>query len=176
MASMSGVIYSCWRSSVSSGTGDSPECVTLTFESGSAPGFADPDPGSSAFLMGKKLRSGSGMRIRDEFPGSYFRDLINNFLGSLNQQAFPRRNLARTLSRIGSYCSDLNNTMCLVLGWRVCDWPLPINSDPWQWKKKMRKDERVQGPSVSVAERRLQSPRLIHRMQGSQPFSRKDRW
>jgi len=31
----------------------------------------------------------------------------------------------------------------------------------------MRKDERVQGPSVSVAERRIQSPKLIHRMQRS---------
>ncbi len=41
--------------------------------------------------------------------------------------------------------------------------------------KKMRKDKRVQGPSASVAERRIQSPRLIHRMQGSQPFSRKGR-
>jgi hypothetical protein len=64
---------------------------------------------------------------------------------------------------------------CLVLGWRVCDWPLPINSNPWQWQR-MRKDKRVQGPSVSVAERRIQSPRLIYRMQKSQPFSRKGRW
>ncbi len=42
------------------------------------------DPGSDAFLtpgsgMGKKSGSGSG--IRDEKPGSYFRDLRNRFLG-----------------------------------------------------------------------------------------------
>ncbi len=53
---------------------------------------ADPDPGSGAFLtpgsgafltpgsgMGKK--SGSGIRIRNEQPGSYFRELRNHFLG-----------------------------------------------------------------------------------------------
>jgi hypothetical protein len=42
--------------------------------------------GSGAFLtlgsgMGKKSRSGSGIRIRDEHPGSYFRELKNNFFG-----------------------------------------------------------------------------------------------
>jgi hypothetical protein len=31
--------------------------------------------------MGKK--SGSGIRIRDEHPGSYFRELRNNFLGEI---------------------------------------------------------------------------------------------
>jgi hypothetical protein len=31
--------------------------------------------------MGKKARSESGIRIRDEHPGSYFRELRNNFLG-----------------------------------------------------------------------------------------------
>jgi hypothetical protein len=47
---------------------------------------AEPDPaGSDAFLtapgyeMGKKSRSGFG--IRDEDPGSYFRQLSENFLG-----------------------------------------------------------------------------------------------
>ncbi len=58
------------------------------------PGFnstsheADPDPGSGAFLtpgsgirVGKKSGSGSGIRNRDEEPGSYFRELRNNFLG-----------------------------------------------------------------------------------------------
>jgi hypothetical protein len=37
------------------------------------------DPG---FEMGKKSRSdpGSGIRIRDEYFGSYFRELRNNFL------------------------------------------------------------------------------------------------
>jgi hypothetical protein len=30
--------------------------------------------------MGKKSGSGSGMRIRDEKPGSYFRELKNKFL------------------------------------------------------------------------------------------------
>ena len=34
----------------------------------------------------------------------------------------------------------------------------------------MRKDKRVQGPSVSVAERRIQSPGLIYRMQNLNPF------
>jgi hypothetical protein len=34
------------------------------------------DPG-----MGKKSRSGSGIRIRDENPGSYLRELRNNILG-----------------------------------------------------------------------------------------------
>jgi hypothetical protein len=29
--------------------------------------------------MGKKSRSGSGIRIRGEHPGSYFRELRNNF-------------------------------------------------------------------------------------------------
>jgi hypothetical protein len=43
---------------------------------------ADPDPGSGAFLtpgsgMGKK----SGIRIRDEQPGSYFLELRNHFMG-----------------------------------------------------------------------------------------------
>jgi hypothetical protein len=43
---------------------------------------ADPDPGSGSFLtpksgMGKKSGSGSGIRIRDEQPGSYFRELRN---------------------------------------------------------------------------------------------------
>ncbi len=45
---------------------------------------ADPDPGSGAFSipgfgMGKKSRSGSGIQIRDEYPGSYFREIRNNF-------------------------------------------------------------------------------------------------
>jgi hypothetical protein len=31
--------------------------------------------------MGKKSRSRSGIRIRDEHPGSYFRELRNKFLG-----------------------------------------------------------------------------------------------
>ncbi len=35
-------------------------------------------PGSG---MGKKSRSISGIRIRDEYPGSYFRELRNNFFG-----------------------------------------------------------------------------------------------
>ena len=40
--------------------------------------------GKGAFLtpgsgMDKKSRSGSGIRIRDEHPGSYFRELRNNF-------------------------------------------------------------------------------------------------
>jgi hypothetical protein len=39
----------------------------------------------------------------------------------------------------------------------------------------MRKDKRVQGPSASVAERRIQSPGLIQRNAKSQPFSRKGR-
>jgi hypothetical protein len=45
------------------------------------------DPGSGAFLtsgsgMGnKKSRSGSGILIWNERPGSYFRELRNNFLG-----------------------------------------------------------------------------------------------
>jgi hypothetical protein len=43
---------------------------------------ADADPGSGAFLtprsgVSKKIR----IRIRDEQPGSYFRELKNNFLG-----------------------------------------------------------------------------------------------
>jgi hypothetical protein len=37
----------------------------------------------------------------------------------------------------------------------------------------MIKDKRVQGPSISVAERRIQSPGLIYRMQKSEPFFRK---
>jgi hypothetical protein len=50
-------------------------------------GVADPDTGSGAFLsldlgsgIGKKSRSESGIRIRDEHPRSYFREL-RNFLG-----------------------------------------------------------------------------------------------
>jgi hypothetical protein len=38
---------------------------------------ADSDPG---FGVGKKSGFGSGIRIRDEQPGSYFRALKNNFL------------------------------------------------------------------------------------------------
>jgi hypothetical protein len=30
--------------------------------------------------MGKRSRTGFGIRIRDEHPGSYFRERINNFL------------------------------------------------------------------------------------------------
>jgi hypothetical protein len=37
-----------------------------------------PDPGSG---MGNKSGSGSGTRIRDEQPGSYFREHRNHFLG-----------------------------------------------------------------------------------------------
>jgi hypothetical protein len=42
------------------------------------------DPGSGAFLtpgsgMGKKSQSGSEILIRYEQPGSYFRELKNNF-------------------------------------------------------------------------------------------------
>jgi hypothetical protein len=40
--------------------------------------FRPLDPGSG---MGIKSRSGYGIRIRDEHPGSYFRELENNFLG-----------------------------------------------------------------------------------------------
>jgi hypothetical protein len=47
---------------------------------------ADPDRESGAFLtpgsgMGKKSGSGSGIRIRDEQPESYFREPRNHFLG-----------------------------------------------------------------------------------------------
>jgi hypothetical protein len=65
---------------------------------------ADLDPGSGAFLIpgsgiwclltpgsgdfltpgsriGKKSESGSGIRVRDELSGSYFRELRNNVLG-----------------------------------------------------------------------------------------------
>jgi hypothetical protein len=43
-------------------------------------------PGSGAFLplgsgMGRKSRSGSGIRIRDEHPKSYMRELRSNFVG-----------------------------------------------------------------------------------------------
>jgi hypothetical protein len=38
---------------------------------------ADPDPG----WVTKQSGSGSGIRIRDEQPGSYFRELRNNFFG-----------------------------------------------------------------------------------------------
>ncbi len=50
-----------------------------------------PDPGSRDLVpfwslypgswMGKKIRSGSGIRIREEHPGSYFRELRNHFWG-----------------------------------------------------------------------------------------------
>ncbi len=40
--------------------------------------FCPLDPGSG---MGKKSGSGSGLRIRDEQPGSYFLELRNNFFG-----------------------------------------------------------------------------------------------
>jgi|LakMenE18May11ns_1017448.scaffolds.fasta_scaffold8169817_1 hypothetical protein len=45
---------------------------------------ADPDPGSGALLTsgsGMDEKSGSGVRIRDEQPGSYFLKLRNHFLG-----------------------------------------------------------------------------------------------
>jgi hypothetical protein len=42
---------------------------------------ADPDPGSGAFLTpGSGIRDGSKIRIRDEQPGSCFRELRNIFL------------------------------------------------------------------------------------------------
>jgi hypothetical protein len=46
------------------------------------------DPGSGAFLtlgsgMGKKSKSGSGIRIREGHPGSYFRELRTKFFGLL---------------------------------------------------------------------------------------------
>jgi hypothetical protein len=34
--------------------------------------------------MGKKSRSGSGIQIRDEHPGSYLQELRNNVLGVKN--------------------------------------------------------------------------------------------
>jgi hypothetical protein len=43
-----------------------------------------PDPGSDAFLFpGSGVRDGLKIRIRirDEQPGTYFRELRNNFLG-----------------------------------------------------------------------------------------------
>jgi hypothetical protein len=48
--------------------------------------IADPDLGSGAFFTpGSGIRdgyeSGSGSEIRDEQPGSYFRELRNNFWG-----------------------------------------------------------------------------------------------
>jgi hypothetical protein len=43
--------------------------------------FCPLNPGSG---MGKKSRSGSGIRIRDEHPGSYLRELRKNFLGQKN--------------------------------------------------------------------------------------------
>jgi hypothetical protein len=46
-----------------------------------SPSVADPDPGSSALLTpGSGIRDGLKIRIRDEQPGSYFRELRNNFL------------------------------------------------------------------------------------------------
>jgi hypothetical protein len=40
------------------------------------------DPGSGAFLTpGSGIRDGQEIRIRDEHPGLYFRELGNNFLG-----------------------------------------------------------------------------------------------
>jgi hypothetical protein len=51
------------------------------------PSVADPDPGlpflplDPGFGMGKKSGSGSGIRIRDEQPESYFLELGNHFSG-----------------------------------------------------------------------------------------------
>ncbi len=43
---------------------------------------ADPDPGSGALLTpGSGIQIGKKIRIRDAQPGSYFRELRNNFLG-----------------------------------------------------------------------------------------------
>jgi hypothetical protein len=52
--------------------------ILFTFCQGSGGSGAFLTPGSE---MGKKSRSGSGIRNRDEYPGSYFRELRNNFLG-----------------------------------------------------------------------------------------------
>ncbi len=56
---------------------------------------ADPDSGSGTFMspglgsgMGKKIR----IRVRDEQPGSYFRELRNNFLGLIYLNALMEKN------------------------------------------------------------------------------------
>jgi hypothetical protein len=54
------------------------------FKSVSDASVADPDPGSGAFLApGFGIQDGYKIkiRIRDEHPGSYFRELRNNFFG-----------------------------------------------------------------------------------------------
>jgi hypothetical protein len=56
---------------------------------------ADPDPGSriQELVLFLPLNRGSGIgkkmiRIRDEHPGLYFRELGNNFLGKNNLNSF----------------------------------------------------------------------------------------
>ncbi len=67
---------------------DSDRHSLLSFDNvGTATGIvpssvANPDPGPGAFLdpgirMGKKIKIRIGIRIRDEHPGSYFRELTS---------------------------------------------------------------------------------------------------
>jgi hypothetical protein len=63
---------------------DAQIALTGTINTGTS--VADPDLGSAAFLtpgsgMGTNSRSGSGIRIRDEHPGVYFREFRNTFWG-----------------------------------------------------------------------------------------------
>jgi hypothetical protein len=51
--------------------------------------------------MGKKSGSGSGIQIRDEQPGSYFRELRNNFWGLKHLNADPGSGMEKILIRDG---------------------------------------------------------------------------
>jgi hypothetical protein len=64
---------------------DNPSASTVPYCGYLHVSDANPDPGSGAFLtpgygMGKKSKSGSEIRIRDEHFGSYFRELRNKYL------------------------------------------------------------------------------------------------
>ncbi len=58
--------------------------------------------------------------------------------------------------------------MCIALGWRFVDWPLPIAATRTTTRSKNR-TRGVQGPEKSS--RREQGPGIIQWIEGPQPFS-----
>jgi hypothetical protein len=60
--------------------------------------------------MGKKSESGSGIRIRDEQPGSYFRELRNHFFG-LNFLNYLMRIRDPGWEKFGSGIRDEKNSV-----------------------------------------------------------------
>jgi hypothetical protein len=80
---------------------------------------ADPDPGSVAFEtpgsgMGKKSGSGSWIRIRDEQPGSNFRELKKQFFGLKYFNSLIRIRDGKNLYRVIAHLVPLGTPAALI--------------------------------------------------------------